>query len=386
MTVPVSMWRLPGSRRFLLELRDRFERGDQVTIVLPGDLDGGLLIAHAREEMQLFAHRALDAVALAARSDDPLVALARELDVTLPPGEVITPDRLLASPAATGHVVWLERIDALAQPAQATWGRLFDALARANRRCDADRLPPRFAAVTNGPVAALAPTDPGWSSAWWWGRLDWLDVALHVHHLDPTLDESLRAVAVELAGFDLDVAQRLVLEGIDSTDALTVALHEERSAREPLPAGVDHAVVCETAHPATLSDRWTAGVVDRFDGGERPFWHSCLFADEEGLVTLRRRVWRGQVRALLPRLEEWRVQLVEEAKREGFIAPDVPLDRLDFPDLHRAVRDGVQTRRRDECTQFAFWLRQTRNMIAHLEPVEAPQRREGEQLAARVLR
>jgi hypothetical protein len=383
---PASLWELPGAQAFLTELRDRLERGDHVTLMLPRDLDSQLTIEQARRTMPLFAHRTFDAAALAAREHDPLLALTAELGLRIPPGEVPSEEHLAEHPDAAGLLIWVDGLGSADERLQGAWGRVLHALARATRRASPDAFPPRVVVVLDRPVDALEPTDPGWSSTWWWGRLGWLDVALHLQRLDPALAEDVRSVAVELAGFDLNAAERLALDVRQVPRDVADALAEEHAARASLPLPLDDAARCQPTRPGLLADPWSAGIVDRFDGRNRPFWHSCLFAEEAGLVTLRRRIWRGQVRSLLPRLEEWRVELVERAKADGLVAEDVPLDRLDFAVLHDTLRKGAQTRGRAECTALAAWLRSTRNMIAHLEPVDDARRREGERLATRVLR
>ena len=125
--------------------------------------------------------------------------------------------------------------------------------------------------------------------------------------------------------------------------------------------------------------------MDVYDGESHHFWHSCLYAREEGLIRLRRRLWRGQVNQLLPRLEEWRMQLIEVSKHEGFIAHGLRLDELEFKDLHNHLRAGHQGARRSELADFAGWLRTARNRLAHLHLLDPASYSRGEQLASRCL-
>jgi hypothetical protein len=378
-----ALWDLPAGHAFAIEARDRLERGDHLTIALPRGVDVPAFEDHLRRCIGMFAHHAVDVSA--AGESDPIEFLIADLDVDLEPGRIATVDDLVGSRSASGVVVWLEGVADAPEPARQRWAELVCAASRATRRLGADSLPPRFVAVVHGTLGPLQPSEPGWSALLWWGRTGRLDTALHVQREAPATNPALRSCVVEVAGFDIELAERLAVEGVDELDSLARVLRDERGLREFAEAPATPAGHCLEDEPAILFAPWSRGEVDRFDGDARPFWHACLFADEPGLVTLRRRLWRGQVNQLLPRLEEWRVQLVETAKAEGFIAGGVRIDELDFADLHNHLRRGSQGRRRSELADFAGWLRGARNKIAHLDLLDRATRARGERLAQRCL-
>jgi hypothetical protein len=99
-----------------------------------------------------------------------------------------------------------------------------------------------------------------------------------------------------------------------------------------------------------------------------------------------RRLWAGQVRSLLPIIEEWRVLLIEQAKIEGFVASGVEVHELEVGSLHDHLRSSQGPSRRRTLTSFAAWLRGTRNKIAHLSVIDPAREREGEELALAALR
>jgi hypothetical protein len=212
-----------------------------------------------------------------------------------------------------------------------------------------------------------------------------LDTALHIRRFAPNVHASVRSAVVELAAFDLVLAEVLVADGATDLDALTRLLDEYSRESRFDPVSDPRRVTCDGERPALLDDAWARGLVDRFDGEPCAHWHSVCFVDEPDRSTLRRRLWRAQVNELLPTMEDWRVQLIELAKGENFIARGVPLADLDFKELHLHLRADVHSPARRAMADFAEWLRWRRNDLAHLRVVSESERRIGEEHAARCL-
>jgi hypothetical protein len=349
---------------------------------LPSTLNAPAFADHVRAAVPFFAHHFLE---VRESRGEPLAVMLEELAIAREAGAIPEVDDFVGSPEATGVVCWITDLDAVAPGERRAWGDFVREVSIATRRWPTGTLTPQVAVLAAGALAELEPTEPGWSSLYWWGRLGRLDIALHVQRVAPSIDPAFRSSVVELAGFDLGLAERLTVEGSTELPELTAVVRDAWNGTHLVDNLHRRRGTCGADAPGGLLDAWEKGAVDRFDGQDQPFWHSALYAEEDGLVTLRRRLWRGQVHELLPRLEEWRVQLVDVAKDEGIIARSLRLEELDFAQLHDHLRKGRHDRRRSELAEFAGWMRANRNKIAHLQAVDQAARAQGERLARRCL-
>jgi hypothetical protein len=380
-----DVWERPGPHGFVVDIRTRLERGDQLTVVLPAGADLQALQAHVRRATPSLAFSLLPVIEAGELS--PGEAIASVLYIDVPAGIVADEELLVAAPETAGLVLW---IIGLGENERATsrWMEFISRYSRAVRRRGSDAAAMRMSACCAGDgFELLCRDEPGWSTAWYWGRVGRLDVGSYLQELEPLLDPVTRSEIVELAGFDFALADALLESGVADGDELirVVQAFALESDVRRLDGGTP-TTWCNAESPGGLKAAWAAGVVDRFDGEERAFWHSALFSSPESEQVLRRRLWSGQVRSLLPLLEEWRVLLFEHAQLEGFVAPDAQIDSVEFGPLHEMLRAGRQTVRRRALRDFAGWLRHSRNVIAHLGVISRDRRKEGERLAANALR
>jgi hypothetical protein len=222
----------------------------------------------------------------------------------------------------------------------------------------------------------------------WWGGLYRLDTMV-VDERAAQHDPVLRSAVVEIANFDLELADELLRSwtgtwaGLrDILDLFTPDLPKSdreqlgRHTTQPHPAGLDG-----------LRSAWAADAVDRWDE-EVHAVHSSLVDD----VELGRRVWRGQLTALLPLIEGHRRTLAEwvEAQRpwvpKKFVDADIPaLEIGSLASCFHAIRKELRSRHQDDYLALAVWLKDRRNDLAHCRMVEPDDLKTGRVLMERVL-
>jgi len=381
-------WELPGQRRFIEEIRDHLERGDQLTIAVPARTDTRRLAECVRRATPALAFTVLSAARLCTGTAEPVEALLTALHIAVEPGAVPSIQHLFVAPELAGLVVSVDGVHEINEDARTRWGTFLAEYADVSRRLSsAATVPGQIVLVVNGDPAGVDASAPGWTPLYWWGRLDRLDVGVFVHRTRPSLDRVVQSCVVEIAGFDLALAETLAYEHADDPERTVRVLTQHK--HELLHAWSEPRVRqtwCSADAPGSLTDSWACGQVDRFDGENRAYWHSCMFVDEARTTTIRRRIWVGQVRSILPRPEEWRVLVIEEAKAAGFIASGINIDELEFAALHDQLRKGQRDPARARLAEFAGWLRHTRNRISHLDLVDERTRRDGDSLAIAALR
>jgi len=174
---------------------------------------------------------------------------------------------------------------------------------------------------------------------------------------EPLVGELVVAVAIEVAAWDLPLLDRLT--ALPKTQAVRPDLHVRAWH------GAD-ATAC-----AGVPLRWEGGVIDSWSGvdTEHPAW---LASNRPAKLT--KRVWRGQLAALLPWIELHRLQVVDRHRSAlrpvavaggGAEPPDV--DLLDWGPLCLQLR-GIDAARARAVEPFRF----ARNELAHGRPIAWP--------------
>jgi hypothetical protein len=373
-----GIWALPGPGRFAAAAGARLEEGCSVLIGLPGPLlaDAGFCAGLS--------------ASLAAAADCPLEAVEDPGDGA-PPAAVIAahvgaddiePGRAAAA-ALAGHPKVLGRVLLLRADSGARCGRLAEfarTFVLASRSVPApDR--PRLVVLSDSAAAAeLAGCDPLLHDLWWWGVLDRLDTALHVRGQLPDRGEELvRDAITEVAGFDLELADHLAAGWDGSAGALPalLACYPAPGHSGPLPA-LPHSSTPWAAPPAALLPLWDAGLVDRWDAFPA-YWHACaLPAGPEA----RSRIWRAQVRALMPAIDEERARIETWLRRE---IRGLPADTVLEPgDLYSLLQEypRLKSWRGGHRKRLVYWLRETRNRLAHLGTLTPDEIAQGRRLIA----
>jgi hypothetical protein len=225
---------------------------------------------------------------------------------------------------------------------------------------------PRLVILSAAGIAALAGRDPLLGDVWWWGVLDRLDTAFHVKSQLTDTGEDLRRDSIaEVAGFDLRLADHLAATWDGSAPTLSTSLRtfdgftpldtQPLAALRPSSAPLD-------APPASLLSAWEQGLVDRWDVFPA-YWHACTLPSS---AELRSRIWRAQVRALMPTIDEERARIENWLRRR---VSGLPSDgALEPRDLYALLQKHpeLKTWRGGHRKRLIYWLRDARNTLAHM--------------------
>lgn len=164
----------------------------------------------------------------------------------------------------------------------------------------------------------------------------------------PLFEQIVASVAIEVAAWDVELL-----------DLLT-ALPPSQAVRPDL-----HVASWSGGRPAAwhgLALRWELGCLDRWGGVdvEHPAWLAANHPRQ-----LQKRVWRGQLAALLPWIEDHRMRLIDRHQR--MLQPSGPGNDIALLDWGPLV---LQIRARDEQQSKVLSLfRTARNELAHGRPL-----------------
>jgi hypothetical protein len=245
-----------------------------------------------------------------------------------------------------------------------SFARAFVAAARAVAAAERPRL---ILLSRKNCAAALAGSEPLLSGLWWWGVLDRLDTAFHIRgQLENGNEELIRDSITEVAGFDLRLADHLAAGWDGSYDTLSTELVRFADSSRLLPPNVPeslpHSSTALSAPPASLLSMWDQGLVDRW-ASFPAYLHACAIPTT---ADLRSRVWRAQIRALMPTIDEERARLGAWLRREIRGLPEEAV--LEPGDLYSLLQDhpSLKTWRGGHRKRLIYWLRDARNTLAHM--------------------
>jgi hypothetical protein len=326
----------------------------------------------------------------------PPAALARELLPSWGPPDALHDAAFLAgAEPLAGRVICLGDLEALPGERTQRWCQFLADYGQAIRnRSLLERAV--FCVIARGLRSQDCPReDVLISRRWWWGAVSRLDVSLYVRETtldDPAMDACSEAAIVELAGFDPALAATLIAawrrgEGdlcavIRSCFASAERMHD----RESNPTPYAQVQIADSAVPRSdLEPLWARGWLDalRREGLHVNSAALAAWGDEAGL---RQRLWKGQVRVLLPLIDEHRARLCRYlAKRYGPQVPH-PVGDASKPGRGSAGASWLdleigQIKRLFDAAQLLYqepdavrtvvrWLHFARNELAHLRPLD----------------
>jgi hypothetical protein len=356
-----GIWSLPGPARFAAAISARLERGYSVLVGLPAPR---LSDAAFRAGLAAAVDLSPDILDLDPDAQRPLAALiAEEFTITDLAAGRDAPAALARHPTILGRVLLIVIGDDGDQAGR--WAGFVAPFVAASRTVPADQRPRLIVLSAPAGHQALAGCDPLLSDIWWWGVLDRLDAALHVRgYLPDRGDGLLRDTVVEVAGFDLDLAGHLADRWDGAAATLPAALAAFGGAAPALPcppAALPGSSTPLGLPPAPLLPLWDRGLIDAWDDFPA-YWHPCA---APGSADLRSRIWRAQVRSLMPAIDE------ERARLESWLRTQVkglPAEVLEPGDLYTALQDHPQlkTWRGGHRKRLIYWLRESRNTLAHM--------------------
>jgi hypothetical protein len=364
-----SIWSLPGPARFATAITARLDRGHSVVVGLPAwAAEDGAFLASLLSTVDY----GVDVVDDCENGSRPLASLVADRfsinDVQ--PGPA-------AAAALAGHVMLRGRVLAITVASDdqqsARWTEFVRAFLPATRAVPMTERPQLVLLARKTCAGALTGTDALLDDLWWWGVLDRLDTAFYVKSRFANghdgQDGLIRETITEVAGFDLNLADHLSAgwDGSPGTLASALAtfvgpcrLHGQNGPTKPhqLP----HSSTALSAPPMTLLPMWDQGLVDRWDAFPA-YLHACAITDP---ADLRSRVWRAQVRTLMPLIDEERIRIGAWLRREIRGLPDEAV--LEPAGLFNVLQDhpSLKTWRGGHRKRLIYWLRDARNTLAHM--------------------
>jgi hypothetical protein len=358
-----EIWSLPGPAGFARTAQDRLDRGDSVLVGLPATTAEDRAF---QDGLRRTIDVHFDLVDATGPQDRPIASVvAEQLDIDLEPG----PD---AAVRLAGHPMLEARhlaVTLAGKPDDAKpWTEFVRSFLAAARPIAAPDRPRLLIIGGHGCATALSGADP-LAEMWWWGVLGRLDTALYVQRrlVSRKNDDLLRDAITEVAGYDLGLADYLVDEW-DGDAASLVAVLDAFTGPNwpnvPVPARLPHSSTPWSAPPSQVVPLWNAGLADAWDS-----FSVCLHPCSLPAQGRRQRVWLAQIRCLMPLIDEERARIEDWMRTEvrGLPAGQV----LEPGDLYSLMHDNPRLKmwRGGHRKRLIYWLRDARNMLAHMTPL-----------------
>lgn len=345
-----DLWRLPGSAAWLATVLSDFDDGAFLVLRLPRTWEASGLHEAFRAE------RPAAWLEFAEVDEERGVAGAlRDLTYGAPSAEDAL-ERLRAD----GTVPWLR----IAGPLDAD---ALSAVAEGHARLEATPASPvvlEHLGPLAGPRLRASPTLRVHSL---FAVFTTLDTKVLLRQAAPGLSESRVEEVAELAAHDVRLATELARLTPASHDAYVSACRRraEELGFAGEPPELPDAARAPEREPGVLDSIWHTGAVDRFNG--QLVLHPGIASDDD----VDRRLWRGQIRALLPMLDELRLRLLDEAHRRGIYPVPARGETIELGDLLRSLEGS---RQHSALADAARQLTRARNELAHLKLVDEARR------------
>ena len=392
------IWQLPGPRGFVRDIVAEHRRGRHVATVLPRTLASDAVFTDSLSVALLeeFAGQSVNARRIydAGPSASVLETFSQALIFDDQPATI--PD-LLIHPEARDMVAVVVAQD-LCAPARDELSPFLRRVELETHAAGPARRLSVVAIVTQGQLPVFpggASSDIALTSIWWWARIARWDVAAHIaglaghSRLSGVLEDVRAESIVELARWDLDLAERLAATWSGELDALPSLLHECGSAAANGKSG-------QAGRAGALARGWkdataaTTGLrppdpdLELWDQRIMDGWHDRQAVTVRALTAapnkLSRVVWAAHARVLLPWIEECRSAVLAQVTetlgtarlnavlRDGF-NPPVKADTLvEIGVLDKVVQMAIGSAN-PELRYASRRLREARNSLAHLRPL-----------------
>lgn len=352
-----GLWSLPGPARFVAAIDDVLLGGGSCAVLAPAVLraDEGWLTG-----LEGASNASIDMITVE-EGRPPAAVVADHARVDWSPG-----------PGAAGRLaqsgVFNHSVMGLALPPNAPEWAEFAAefLASVPARSDTDR-PQLLIFCGEDDRTALRAKRLPISEVWWWGAVDRLDTTIAAtRELGAAADPIHVACITELCGFDIGFVPTLAKEWDGSLSTLLDLVSSDAAGSHT--AVKDSSTLTHRASPpppASFLQDWNAGLVDAW-GRYQPFVAPTALSPDTRDEVLRTRLWRGQLRELMPLVDEERARL-EAWVTSGPIADREATFPMEIGPLARLMSSDAAVRLRSSRTRrdAAHWLKNTRNELAH---------------------
>ena len=351
----MNAWTLPGPAGFLRRVERSLRDGVSVVVRFPGREQAGfreqaLTLLHGSWRCSVFrpepvrlpfdSLRDRFAPQLSSAWETSLLDLCEQQDFQ-------------------GRLIWIDGLDGLDRDDWLAWKQFLVDYAQASRSVRAFERT-LFVAVLEGvPPADPPERDVTLTTHDWCGVVDEMDLLflayerLGERNLVRTMRSLLATTVAYVTAWDLEIAERLLDE---EHDVILDPICMLRSVARDKGWTVDTPV------------RWDFGTAS--ENGSR---HAALASLDDPPREIRRRVWSAQVSVLLPVIDAWRLEIIQEHRAtlavhlRGERNEIDPLD-LDVGALTGMIqRPGFDDAIRRRVRQMNRW----RNDLAHLKPLAA---------------
>ncbi len=382
-----ALWALPGPRRFLDRILEAIDRRSSLVVYTPvvrGPSDLAEAVK-ARKSLRRGLERVeltelVDGLGTATIADRLAAAVGIELEGD---GQ---PSSLAAHPELQGVNFWVDGRGSVEEEGIRAWQSFLKAFAKGVGSLEStDRT-----VIVSVLAGMVQPVDSPLSDAslyelGWIGVVDPLDTAIVVRDallasqriIDPTVERSI----IEIARFDLELAERLALEWDGDLASLMEKLPDlgERSMRSRSPTDGPRVAALTPDEIAA----WSAGLLESWQG--RLAMHvGCHGASAREHCD--QQIWRAQVGILLGEIQEWCVRLARWASQIDGVRQLYCAEKLmgmEVAELSSAVGPRVHLRY-EQVRRLLQWLKDARNDLAHVRPLTLDRLRAGRDLMASV--
>lgn len=389
-----ELWQLPGPLHHLQMVAEDLQAGRSVVLVRPKSRPPLDYEHHLRR--QLGPTRAWERVELGPTDglDDKRHVDALFSRFSLPdhsPAARRTVDRLITHEDWHYRVIW---VDATTTPPDllSSWWRFVTEYASTSQAVGTSERTPILTVIDGAAAGALPAENVLLTIRWWWSVIDKVDTAVHVGTLtrERNVDPTFASACVEIAGFDLDLAEDF-LHGWDGRLDGAVELLRARAENTPnefRSSELPYELPGAAERPATAHlTAWNAGVLERWDG--RPTWHPTTI-DGDGIRShLHHLIWKAQLAAVLPELETRRLDVARWCEhRKEHVTSDhyegCDILALEYANLLDFMKLLPGSRRDPQRMQLLRWAKNARDDLAHAKIIEPDGLKSGRQLLSKV--
>ena len=352
-------WDLPGPAAFMDDVLGAIREGANLILQFPEHRLSGFREA-ARGSIRAVGELSFRNAEAPGVAGGPLGVVAQALGWDGSEAFVQSANALAKSKRLAGSLCWVTGVSSADWP---LWRDFLRQFAFASREHTAGSCG-QFCIDLIGamPVEAFA-NDPMLRCVPWRDRMSRIDGMLHLGKLwsrkgRPQPERDLRvAIATELAGYDLEFAERLA----DSPLTILLTPHEmlrQEAARRGWTGRMK-------------ANAWLSGRSDRWEG--RSFEHPASLAADAERDEIDRRIWRAELGVIFPVLEERRIDIVRKMKH--FLRPMHTeygyVDRIEDLEIGSILHQIRTSRQGKEWEARLAHMNELRRALAHLEPVNA---------------
>ena len=359
-------WHLPGPSRFVGSVAQTLREGG-VVLVCVSDLCPHGLAEAVKEELSdsIWEWTHLRFTHDTARS--PLELMFQRFASDETPETPRSLRTLVNHAAFRGRVLWLDNV---AHEGWESWKVFLQEYAQTCRSLSSlDRT--RLCVCLRGVLSLdTPPEDVAFAVLRWRGVVTFLDSLIFAAqipanaHFSPMERQVARFVAAYISMWDPQLAANLMLQELE-------CILDPSSFLKAY--SVEHGWCSELlGEPAERL--WARGLVDDFDGAERPHSATLILANNaDATRELRRRAWKGQVQTLWPFVEEKRQELLQRFSKVLKVPFETRfggcIEHIADLEVGHIVYQLSQLNVGPEELQFIETLAQIRNELAHLRLV-----------------